>query len=48
MLLNKTVIGAAMAAAVMSAVPAQTQSAKDFEEMRAEIKRLRAEVGALK
>lgn len=48
MMLNKTVIGAAMAAAFMSAVPAQAQSAKDFEEMRAEIKRLRAEVDALK
>ena len=48
MMLNKTVIGAAVAAAFMSALPAQAQSAKDFEEMRAEIKRLRAEVDALK
>ncbi|MEQ1682524.1 MAG: DcaP family trimeric outer membrane transporter [Burkholderiaceae bacterium] len=48
MMLNKTVIGAAIAAAFMSAVPAHAQSAKDFEEMRAEIKRLRAEVDALK
>ena len=48
MMLNKTVIGAALAAAFMSALPAQAQSAKDFEEMRAEIKRLRAEVDALK
>jgi DcaP outer membrane protein len=48
MMLNKTVIGAAIAAAFMSALPAQAQTAKDFEEMRAEIKRLRAEVDALK
>jgi len=48
MMLNKTVIGAAVAAAFMSALSAQAQSAKDFEEMRAEIKRLRAEVDALK
>ncbi len=48
MMLNKTVIGAAIAAAFMSAAPAHAQSAKDFEEMRAEIKRLRAEVDALK
>ena len=48
MMLNKTVIGAAVAAAFMSALPAQAQSAKDFDEMRAEIKRLRAEVDALK
>ncbi len=48
MMLNKTVIGAAMAAAFMSALPAQAQTAKDFEEMRDEIKRLRAEVDALK
>ena len=48
MMLNKTVIGAAVAAACLSALPAQAQSAKDFEEMRAEIKRLRAEVDALK
>ncbi len=48
MMLNKTVIGAAIAAACLSALPAQAQSAKDFEEMRAEIKRLRAEVDALK
>ena len=48
MMLNKTVIGAAVAAAFMSALPAQAQSAKDFEEMRAEIRRLRAEVDALK
>jgi hypothetical protein len=48
MMLNKTVIGAAIAAAFMSALPAQAQSAKDFEDMRAEIKRLREEVDALK
>lgn len=48
MMLNKTVIGAAIAAAFMSVLPAQAQSAKDFEEMRAEIKRLRDEVDALK
>ena len=48
MMLNKTLIGAAVVAAFMSALPAQAQSAKDFEEMRAEIKRLRAEVDALK
>jgi len=48
MMLNKTVIGAAIAAAFMAALPAQAQTAKDFEEMRAEIKRLREEVDALK
>ena len=48
MMLNKTVIAAAVAAAFVSALPAQAQTAKDFEEMRAEIKRLRAEVDALK
>jgi DcaP outer membrane protein len=48
MMLNKTVIGAAVAAACLGAVPVQAQTAKDFEEMRAEIKRLRAEVDALK
>ena len=48
MMLNKTVIGAAIAAAFMGTAPAQAQTAKDFEEMRAEIKRLRAEVDALK
>jgi hypothetical protein len=48
MTLNKTVIGAAIAAAFISALPAHAQSAKDFEEMRNEIKRLRAEVDALK
>ncbi|MEO8805999.1 MAG: DcaP family trimeric outer membrane transporter [Burkholderiaceae bacterium] len=48
MMLNKTVIGAAIAAAFMAALPAQAQTAKDFEEMREEIKRLRAEVDALK
>jgi hypothetical protein len=47
-MLNKSVIGAAVAAACLSALPAQAQTAKDFEEMRAEIKRLRAEVDALK
>ena len=48
MMLNKTVIGAAIAAAFLSVLPAQAQTAKDFEEMRDEIKRLRAEVDALK
>ena len=48
MMLNKTVIGTAIAAAFMSAPPARAQSAQDFEEMRQEIKRLRAEVDALK
>ena len=48
MMLNKTVIGATIAAAFLSVLPAQAQTAKDFEEMRDEIKRLRAEVDALK
>jgi DcaP outer membrane protein len=48
MLLNKTLIGAAVAAALTSGLPAAAQTARDFEEMRAEIKRLRAEVDALK
>ena len=48
MMLNKTVIGAAIAAAFIGVLPAQAQTAKDFDEMRAEIKRLRAEVDALK
>ena len=46
--LNQTLIGAAVAAAFMSALPAQAQTAKDFDEMRQEIKRLRDEVNALK
>ena len=48
MILNKTLIGAAVAAAFASAFPAQAQTAKDFDEMRQEIKRLRDEVNALK
>jgi hypothetical protein len=48
MLLNKTLIGAAVAAACANGLPALAQSAKDFDEMRQEIKRLREEVNALK
>ena len=48
MKLNHTLIAAAAAAAVVSAVPAQAQTAKDFDELRQEIKRLREEVDALK
>ena len=48
MMLNPTLIGAALAAAFMSALPAQAQTAKDFDDMRQEIKRLRDEVNALK
>ena len=47
MLLNKTLISAVVAAARASALPALAQSAKDFDEMRQEIKRLRDEVNAL-
>ncbi len=47
MKLKHTVIGAAISAAFFGVLPAQAQTAKDFEEMRAEIKRLRAEVNAL-
>ena len=46
--MNQTVIAAAVAASLTSALPVQAQSAKDFEEMRQEIKRLREEVEALK
>lgn len=48
MIFKQTLIGAAVAAAFMSALPAQAQTAKDFDEMRQEIKRLRDEVNALK
>jgi len=48
MILNPTLISAAVAAAFMSALPAQAQTAKDFDELRQEIKRLRDEVNALK
>jgi hypothetical protein len=48
MMLNQTVIAAALAAACLGAVPARAQTAKDFEDMREEIKRLRDEVNALK
>ncbi len=44
---HKTVLAAALAAA-FAALPAQAQTAKDFEDMRAEIKRLRDEVNELK
>jgi len=46
--LNQSLIGAAVAAMLLSAAPAQAQTAKDFDEMRQEIKRLRDEVNALK
>jgi len=48
---HKTVLAAALAAAFAAAFatsPAQAQTAKDFEDMRAEIKRLRDEVNELK
>ena len=48
MKLNQTLIAAAVAAAFVSAAPAQAQTAKDFDELRQEIKRLREEVDALK
>jgi len=48
MTLNKTLIGAAVAATFASAVPVHAQTAKDFDEMRQEIKRLREEVNELK
>ena len=48
MKLNQTLIAAAAAAAFVSAAPAQAQTAKDFDELRQEIKRLREEVDALK
>ena len=48
MILNPTLISAAVAAAFISALPAQAQTAKDFDELRQEIKRLRDEVNALK
>ena len=48
MILNQTLIGAAVVAACMSALPAQAQTTKDFDELRQEIKRLRDEVNALK
>ena len=48
MLFNKTLLSAAIAAALVSAIPAQAQTAKDFDELRQEIKRLRDEVNALK
>ncbi len=44
---HNTVLAAALAAA-FAALPAQAQTAKDFEDMRAEIKRLRDEVNELK
>ena len=43
---HKTLLGAALAVAFT--VPAQAQTAKDFDDMRQEIKRLREEVDALK
>ena len=48
MLFNKTLLSAVIAAALASAIPAQAQTAKDFDELRQEIKRLRDEVNALK
>ena len=48
---NKTVLAAALAAAFATAfatLPVQAQSAKDFDDMRQEIKRLRDEVNELK
>ena len=48
MLFNKTLVGAAVAALFVTAMPAQEKTAKDFEDMRAEIKRLRDEVNELK
>jgi len=48
MTLNKTLIGAAVAVAFAAATPVQAQSAKDFDELRQEIKRLREEVNELK
>ena len=44
---NKTVLGAALAAA-FATLPVQAQTAKDFDDMRQEIKRLRDEVNELK
>ena len=46
--LKLSLITAALAAVFVTAQPAMAQSAKDFEEMRQEIKRLRDEVNALK
>lgn len=48
MLFNKTLVGAAVAALFVTTMPAHAQTAKDFEDMRAEIKRLRDEVNELK
>ena len=44
---HKTVLAATLAAA-FATLPVQAQTAKDFEDMRAEIKRLRDEVNELK
>jgi len=46
--MKPSLIAAALAAVFASAQPAQAQTAKDFEDMRQEIKRLRDEVNALK
>jgi opacity protein-like surface antigen len=48
MRMKLSLITAALAAVFASAQPVQAQSAKDFEDMRQEIKRLRDEVNALK
>ena len=46
--LKPSLIATALAVAFAAANPAQAQTAKDFEDMRQEIKRLRDEVNALK
>jgi len=45
---SKTILSAALAAAFTAGTPVQAQTAKDFEDMRQEIKRLRDEVNELK
>ncbi len=47
-LMKPSLMAAALAAVFATAPPALAQSAKDFEDMRQEIKRLRDEVNALK
>lgn len=48
MKLDKLVYGLMTAGLMAAALPVHAQSAKDFEEMRAELKALRAELNALK
>ncbi len=48
MKLDKLVYGLMTAGLMAAAIPAHAQSAKDFEDMRAELKALRAELNALK